>query len=244
MCARHTRTDSRQVDTSLAVEESYDNLLEALQGSQVFMNAKREKAVSRLYIIGVSATGKTTLIDDLAKHFAPHKQAQKLGIITEVARELVKCSHLSSATIRSGDSDSMQLQRMILWIQRVREDAALKSKTLVLSDRSGIDPLVFAKYYGQDQSMFATMQKSEDWQTLRRRMQGASVVLCEPQKEWYREDGVRVELESSSELFQLHQAFFDLLTEHEIPFVILPRHMEGREARVEFVLQNFEQKRY
>lgn len=201
------------------------------------VDVKRGRSISRVYIIGVSATGKTTLIGDLVKHFAIQEERSKLGIITEVARKLVQCSGLSPPTIRSGDKDSMQLQRTILWVQRVRENAASTSE-LVLADRSGLDPLVFAKYYGQDNSMFAAMARSEDWTILHRNMQqDALVVLCEPQISWYVEDDVRVVLDSASELAELHQVFLELLREHQIPFVVLPSHIDGREPRVSFVLE-------
>jgi len=193
-------------------------------------------AVPFIYIIGVPAAGKTTLIEDLAKRLRQDEPQRNLTVIPEVARELVSSAKLNPRDIQAGNKRAMDLQRRILSAQMAREEAAANTADFVLSDRSGVDPIAFATKYGGVLHGQALLDLAA-WGVLQRRMQRGFVILCEPMPQWFVDDGVRVVPASATELSELHDTFCAVLTSQAIPFKILPTSAVEKEERLELVLR-------
>ncbi|KAK5070432.1 bifunctional uridylate/adenylate kinase [Lithohypha guttulata] len=219
-----------KIDTTRPIEVSYSEIFAVLSRLSLFRN------VTSVYLIGVSATGKTTLTGDLAKHFQEHEPERRVAIISEVARELVLSSGVKPEQIRAGEENAMKLQKQILETQLERENEARTKADLILSDRFGIDPVVFAMKYGSEQKSRALLD-SDAWKVLRERMTRSLVILCEPVMEWFAEDLVRVVPESSKEVYEVHDTFCEILQAQGISFMLLKRSILERQERVDLVLK-------
>ena len=100
-----------------------------------------------------------------------------LVVITEVAHELVLRNEVHPSEIQSGQEIAMELQKGTLETQMIREEHAANVANLILSDRSGVDPVVFATKYG-GMAHGQILSISNSWTYLRERMQRGQVVLC------------------------------------------------------------------
>lgn len=191
-----------------------------------------------IYVVGVPATGKTTLIADLTQHLQCYEPVPAFVVIDEVARDLIDQAKIQPRMIQSGHETGMLLQQQILEAQAERERQI--GNVMVLSDRSGIDPIVFATAYARFPLIATTLLQRPDWLFLRSRMQQSLVILCEPMPQWFVEDDVRVVPASPAETNKLHQIFCQLLNDQHIPFHVLPSAMERREERLQFVLHRWQ----
>jgi len=121
-----------------------------------------------IYIVGAQSTGKTTLVDGLVSFIKstcpdiPHPV-----VIREVARDVLKEHHFSRDEIRSSQSRTFELQKLILEKQSTAERDAPSS--WIISDRSGIDPIVYAKQFAGDVGM-RRLKATSDWKWLSDRM--------------------------------------------------------------------------
>lgn len=192
-----------------------------------------------IYIIGVSAAGKTTLVTALAGHLRATKPDINFCVIDEVAREIVLQKGLDPRDIQNGEGHAMDLQITILETQAMREHELMKHMDLIVSDRSGIDPIAFTMCYGKP-ALVQVLLDSEAWKFLRTRMQSGLVVLCEPQPQWFAEDGVRILPASSQEIFDLHETFCELLRAQNITFETLTASQRVIEDRVQAVMHFWE----
>lgn len=125
----------------------------------------------QVYVIGPSSTGKTTLCNALAKSVGLSTRCY----ITEVARQVMQSKGYTRA-----DVGTMEMQQAIMLAQLEKEADAFacarwgNSEGLILSDRSGIDPIVYAAF-----------------QMALRRYKEAIFLLLNPVEEWLVDDGVR-----------------------------------------------------
>jgi nicotinamide riboside kinase len=142
-----------------------------------------------IFIIGPSSTGKTTLCTALAQRLAIPPSAH----ITEVAREVMRSTGFSRK-----DVGTLDMQGAILTAQLGREEAALDAKRahrVVLSDRSGIDPAVYAILTAKNEEEAEVRKKAltdnDAFEHARERYRHSLVVLLAPVTEWLVDDGVR-----------------------------------------------------
>ncbi|KAK2759884.1 hypothetical protein FQN54_002618 [Arachnomyces sp. PD_36] len=206
-----------------------------------------------IYVVGAPCTGKTTLVHALASHLQP----RNTQVITEVARKVFQESNILTSEIRSSPARSFELQRLILEAQLRAETEASRSAspsslsysssdhqsdiedTILISDRSGIDPIVFASKYGPPGSLKLLLE-SDAWDILRPRMQNSLVIVCEPVQEWFKDDGVRLMPEQGDQGWVgLHREFCEMLEEEGVPYVTLPGSVRKIEDRVTFVMSEF-----
>ncbi|KAJ9654438.1 hypothetical protein H2198_006518 [Neophaeococcomyces mojaviensis] len=199
------------------------------------------KLPSAIYVIGVPATGKTTLVETLADRIQGQGFRRTLCVIAEVARELVLREKINHRDITAGKDAAMDLQRRILEAQAMREREAANTAHLIVSDRSGVDPIAFATKYG-GRSRGQALLDLEAWTYLRQRMRCGIVILCEPIPKWFVDDGVRVVPASTAEVNELHMTFYDILQSQEISFHTLPASIENTLERVDFVMNCWRQK--
>lgn len=162
-----------------------------------------------IYIIGAQSTGKTTIFNELDRLFRSDSHipsTDKPRIIPEVARKVLKTHPIATESIRSDASQSLALQTRILAAQFNSERRALRCGSSFISDRSGFDPIVYARRYAGSEAA-AEMMKSAEWLELRDRMSGSLVVICEAGVGWLQDDGVRLMPEDRGDWIRLHELF-------------------------------------
>lgn len=131
----------------------------------------RQVSPTQVYVIGPSSTGKTTLCNAVAKSVGLSTRCY----ITEVARQVMRSKGYTRA-----DVGTIEMQRAIMLAQLEKEANAFararwgNNEGLILSDRSGIDPIVYAAF-----------------QMALRRYKDAIFLLLNPVEEWLVDDGVR-----------------------------------------------------
>ncbi|KAI4116476.1 MAG: hypothetical protein LQ345_003108 [Seirophora villosa] len=191
-----------------------------------------------IYVIGAQSTGKTTLVTALAQHFEQHHAttgdtADKPMIIKEVARGVLQRHNYTAADIVSSKSRALELQRLILEAQCEAEKAA--SNLWYISDRSGLDPLVYARQYVGVEETSGLMQE-QSWQYLKGMMRSGLVIVCESGGEWLINDGVRLMPQDREAWLQMHGVFCEMLDRISIEYHVLPSATRDINERIEFVL--------
>lgn len=189
-----------------------------------------------IYIIGAQSTGKTTLINALARTFDGDL---KPVIIREVARTVLREKDYTRDDILNSPVRALELQRLILDGQLAAEEAAeeaagTNTSTWVISDRSGLDPVVYATVFvgeGPAEQLMA----SQAWHKLEARMKAGLVVLCEAGCEWLEDDGIRLMPAGLEEWMRLDGVFRKLLDMRNIEFVVCGKHVSELAERVELV---------
>jgi nicotinamide riboside kinase len=196
-----------------------------------------------IYVIGAQSTGKSTLVHALANRFRENTSRDSRNaprIIQEVARGVLRDHNFTAVDIRASRTRALQLQRLILDAQAQAERQALRSSSWFISDRSAIDPIVYAWLYVSPDAARDLMTLGE-WQEMRDRMASASlVVLCEAGVEWLLDDGVRLMPTGEEEWQQMHGLFCRLLEETGVAYVVLPKELKLREERLAFVIERLE----
>ncbi|KAL9001669.1 MAG: hypothetical protein Q9188_005362 [Gyalolechia gomerana] len=195
-----------------------------------------------IYIIGAQSTGKTTLVAALTTyveqfHVVPDATIARPKIISEVARGVLQRHHYTAEDIVSSKTRALELQRLILEAQCQAEEAACDE--WYISDRSGLDPLVYArKYVGVDEALALTQGLA--WQHLQQKMKRGLVIVCEAGGEWLIDDGVRLMPEDRDAWLQMHATFCEMLSELDIEYHVLPASISSLANRIEFVVTKWE----
>lgn len=128
------------------------------------------------YIIGAQCTGKTTLVNPLERHLQSTSSTPPI-IIKEVARTVLQKHNFTAADIRDSPERALQLQKLILAAQHEAETSIINKN--FISDRSGLDQVVYAKTYVGDGAA-QDMIESEEWRDVERNMRLARILVCEP----------------------------------------------------------------
>ncbi|KAJ7446566.1 AAA domain-containing protein [Mycena latifolia] len=140
---------------------------------------------TRIYVVGPSSTGKTTLCDALAK---------RLGLdgnqfITEVARHVIKELGLSRENIGLLE---MQKAIMLAHLDRERKNGASSAQ---LCDRSAVDPVVYAILTATNPADAEARKRAlvelPEFQQVLPRYRSSVFVLLTPIEEWLIDDGFR-----------------------------------------------------
>ncbi|EAT77663.1 hypothetical protein HBI56_195500 [Parastagonospora nodorum] len=195
--------------------------------------------MKNVYIIGAQSTGKTTLVNAVEcklEETAKNDGWQRPFIIREVARTVLKDKYFSREDISESPKRALQLQEHILAAQLRAETAAtaLNASNWYICDRSGLDPIVYARYFvGEDAA--AAMLTSEAWLGLEGRMKKGIVIVCEAGCTWLIDDGVRLMPKDMEEWMCVDTAFRDLLKTRGIHFSIISKDTTDLNERVEYV---------
>ncbi|KAG9310362.1 hypothetical protein JVU11DRAFT_9495 [Chiua virens] len=186
---------------------------------------------TELYVVGPSSTGKTTLCDALATSL----QLCSWCYITEVARQIMKRRGFTRE-----DVGKLEMQSTIMLAQLEREAEVCEramdtSEALVLSDRSGVDPLVYAVLTAKDERE-ARQRKSilveqPAFQNALKRYRKAKFLLLRPVPEWLVDDGVR-SLDQHARSFHVYRT---VLAELGIPYREIREEMKDLTERVTWV---------
>lgn len=184
------------------------------------------------YVIGAQCNGKSTLVNALERHV---KSAHSIppAIIKEVARTVLQTHKYTAEDIRASPDRALQLLKLILEAQHEAESQ--HQNNFFISDRSGIDPILYAKTFVGEEAA-RDMMGSETWRDIERNMRSARILVCEPVPAWLHDDGVRLMPTDIGELNSLHRSFCELLQELELGFTIVPKEMTNIDERVKLAL--------
>lgn len=116
------------------------------------------------------------------------------------------------------------------------------SDDIILSDRSGLDPLIYATKYGPPFRIESLLDYSP-WRFLHRRMQRSVVVVCPPHGDWLVDDGVRLMPTSWEDWLHTHRLFCQLLGVQGIPFTCIPENLTFLSERLLFVIRLWKEAR-
>lgn len=170
----------------------------------------------------------TALQDFIAREYP----SLPLVPLTEVARNVLRQYHFTREDIMSSPQKALELQQLILAAQYNEETKG--SGTTILSDRSGVDPIVYGIQYGPAHSR-ELLEASFQWPVLRDKMRKSLVIVCPPQAEWFKDDGIRL-MASQEEWEGTHLTFLQILKEYQIPFHTIPVDLVILQDRVDFAI--------
>lgn len=186
----------------------------------------------QVYVIGPSSTGKTTLCNAVAKSLKLPSRC----FITEVARQMMRTQGFTRT-----DVDKIEMQRAIMQAQMEKEVKACErvrrgnSDGLILSDRSGIDPVVYAILTAKDEDEARqkedTLVNLPAFRMALHRYKDAIFLLLNPIEEWLVDDGVR-NLDNHERCINV---FRQVLDELGIKYQEIGAEMKGLEDRVKVV---------
>jgi predicted ATPase len=193
-----------------------------------------------IYIIGAQSTGKTTLVTALTKWFtfgsAAHSPPTVAPcIIREVARTVLKEHSFKAEDIRASSTKALDLQRLILKAQAEAESNASKTGNWFISDRSGLDCLIYAQLYAGNDAVAGLLQ-GEDWKACQQSLREARIFVCEPGAQWLLDDGTRLMPLDDEEWFKTHDMFCQFLKKLDLSYTVVPRDLEDIDERVNLVL--------
>jgi predicted ATPase len=200
-------------------------------------NARQKLGAPSIYIIGAQCTGKTTLVNSITEHLGKVYPGLPFAVIKELARAVLKSEDVNRDDITNGSDKGMKFQSFLLQAQ-LEEELGAQHEKFIISDRSGIDPIAYAKRYGQPHYAHS-MLSSSAWATLGDKMRRGTVIICEPVPAWLFDDGIRLMPKDTPEWIGLHQTFIDLLQSSNIGFHILPATFGDLDTRVKFVLDKW-----
>jgi nicotinamide riboside kinase len=197
-----------------------------------------DKKTPSIYIVGAQCSGKTTLTMALKERFSSDPSFPPIAALTEAARGVLKRHNFTRNDIREDVERCLELQRLILEAQWT-EELKILDESMLVSDRSGIDPIVYAARYAQSAGRKSLLD-SLAWHELRNRMSRSLVVVCEPVESWLKDDGVRLMPMDLGEWFDIHRSFCAHLEDADIEFCVLSAEKLGLSDRVEFVADQWQ----
>ena len=198
-----------------------------------------------VFVIGAQSTGKTTIVNELEKiiaeprdPFPKTQRRQEPTIIREVARNVLETHGFTRDDITDSPDRSLQLQRHIMKAQYDAEMAATyKSRDAwFIADRSGIDPIVYAFMF-VGEAAAEELLASADWHDLEQHMKDGIVCLCEAGTSWLVDDGTRLMPANEQAWMRVDSTFRQLLAARGIPYLVVPRHLEKLDARVNLIIE-------
>jgi nicotinamide riboside kinase len=201
--------------------------------------------IPNIYVIGPQSTGKTTLVNklrDALRHWLAGATIEPPQIVTEVARTVLTKHKYTANDITSSTDRCLALQKLILEAQASAEKEALLRSSWFISDRSGFDPLVYAREYVSPGAV-VEMQQLPAWVEVKARMEKSLIVVCEAGTPWLMDDGVRLMPDSEDAWMKLSRDFCDLLDETGFGYCVVPRTMLELLERAQFVLAKWEERR-
>ncbi|KAM0226886.1 hypothetical protein ACHAP5_012292, partial [Fusarium lateritium] len=137
--------------------------------------------IPNIYVIGPQSTGKTTLINklrDSLQHWLADTTIEAPQIVSEVARTVLTKNKYTANDITSSTDRCLALQKLILDAQASAEKEALQHSSWFISDRSGFDPLVYAREYVSPEAV-VEMKQLPAWIEVKTRMENSLIAVCE-----------------------------------------------------------------
>ncbi|ERF75696.1 hypothetical protein EPUS_01526 [Endocarpon pusillum Z07020] len=201
------------------------------------MNKLAKKKNPTIYVVGAQCSGKTTLAVALKEHFSSDPTLPPIALLTEAARGVLKRHNFTRSDIREDVNRCIELQRLILEAQWT-EELKISEDSMLISDRSGMDPIVYAAKYAHPGATKSLLDSSA-WRELRDRMSRSLVIVCEPVKSWLKDDGVRLMPLDWEEWSEIHRSFCAHLEDASIEFYVLSADKAAISDRVSFVTEQW-----
>ncbi|KAF5555743.1 P-loop containing protein [Fusarium mexicanum] len=201
--------------------------------------------IPNIYIIGPQSTGKTTLVNKLQadlEHQLVDSSIDKPQIVSEVARTVLAKHKYSAHDIQTSTIRCFELQQLILEAQASSEKEALEYSSWFISDRSGFDPLVYAKRYAAPGAVQA-LQQLPAWKDVKARMERSLIVVCEAGTPWLMDDGVRLMPGSDGEWMRIFHDFCEMLEGVGLEYFVVPRTVLDIPERAAFVWARWTERR-
>jgi hypothetical protein len=189
--------------------------------------------------------GQTTIVNELEKILNDQscsslkEQQYKPTVIREVARNVLREKHYNRDDIANYPPKARRLQELILGAQWEAETSvceSINSHHGYISDRSGLDPIVYAQVFAGDEASNSILA-SKEWQELGDRMKAGLVILCEAGCSWLQDDGTRLMPDDLESWLRIDLAFRKLLDECKIDYVVCRKDVVQVSDRVQFVMQ-------
>lgn len=111
----------------------------------------------------------------------------------------------------------------------------LQDLNLVIADRSGVDPLVYARMYCGEAAA-QEMVESNTWRELKLNLDNATIIVCEPVEQWLTDDNVRLMPLDLEEWNLMHETFCTIMERQKLEYTVLSKSVFSLEERVKFVL--------
>lgn len=166
--------------------------------------------IIEIYVVGPSSTGKSTLCDALARKL----RLQAPAYIKEVARTV-----MSSEGFTRADVGKLEMQKAIMLAQlrqevETRRVLAKCGGRILLSDRSAVDPIVYAKLTSRSKHEAVQRRQSlihsPEFTLALPIYQKSVFILLAPVPQWLVDDGVRT-MEKQSETMEIFRQTLDEL---------------------------------
>lgn len=191
-----------------------------------------------IYVVGAQCTGKTTLVDALVAHFDTSIREKVLMatepfVIKEVARKVLQKHNFTALDITSSPERALLLQKLILAAQYEAEGKT--TGDWYISDRSGVDPIVYAKVYVGGEAFSEMLQMGTSIK-LFESMRNGLVCVCETNPDWLKDDGVRLMPKDVGEFTAFHETFIRVLQELGIKYTLIGKDTDVSQ-RVDTVLK-------
>jgi nicotinamide riboside kinase len=152
------------------------------------------------------------------------------AVVKEVARHVMETQGYSRK-----DVGSLKMQQAILEAH-LKEEKKGWGCPIQLSDRSAIDPIVYAVLTSPDENEAQRRREilvnSPDFKNALPRYRRSTFILLAPVADWLKDDGVRL-LEHQARCFEV---FRQILVELGIPFLEIGAQMRFLEERVTMVM--------
>lgn len=166
--------------------------------------------------------------------------SSKPKFIREVARTVLQNLNVTRddlTTVLSSRDRAISIQRAILQAQFQNEKAITDAdpNAWYVSDRSGLDPIVYAGLF-VDNSAAKGLFATPEWLELEARMKAGVVILLEAGTTWLHDDGTRHMPKDKKQWMMIHDEFRRLLQEREITFHQISHQSTILEDRVELVI--------
>ncbi|KAI0684614.1 AAA domain-containing protein [Cytidiella melzeri] len=199
--------------------------------SQVAAAADSRHASTRaIFVVGPSSSGKTTLCNAIAEKL----QVDPARHIKEVARTVMRAQNFSRHTVKT-----YEMQHAIMQAQVAEEKRVLsmpqdeRSRVWLLSDRSAVDPIVYASTSGVPEAgeMRNRLLHQQSFLDALPLYRTSLFVALSAVPEWIEDDGVR----SLDDPSNYHTQLCNILSELGISFVKIGDNMRNLTRRVEFV---------
>ncbi|KAK5170251.1 uncharacterized protein LTR77_004837 [Saxophila tyrrhenica] len=195
-------------------------------------------APKNIFIIGAQCTGKTTLVEALADFYASRQVEPPPKIVSEVARNVMRRVDIHRHDIANTPERCLVLQEAIIQAQYDAESDLEVRRSWYISDRSGLDPVVYARLLVGEEGKQRLLELPT-YSILEERMKQGLVFVCEAGCSWLVDDGTRLMPKDQEEWRRIDQAFRQLLQERGIEYVLVPSSVVGMRDRVDIVVKHF-----
>lgn len=179
-----------------------------------------EKLPFKIALTGASCTGKTTLLENCKNLY---KDNPNIAFVDESARRFFK-------TFNGSDRFSSETQAQIQNFTRVNEkNAEEKKPTIILTDSSTIDQVVYTKALGTSEGADKLYENILDWVPTY-----GKFLMMDPQGILFENDDIRTE--SFQERQKVHDTFIELFNAKNIPYEIISGTPEERVKKVDQII--------